>query len=305
MIAHRLLHRLLQHPEGQSRADLGSVVGMSTDALEGLLVALQAEGVQLQMDGDRVWLVDARGAWGPHTLAWRTARPVHHHQSCPSTNRIARELARVTPHGAPLPVVVADHQSAGRGRRGRVWSASPGQNLLFSVVLRPALTPADMPRAILAWAAAMADVLDVSLKWPNDLVVSRGDGYRKLGGILAELETASSDEVPAIPTSVVLGVGINVSQTAFEDLPLATSLALLGRTVIDRAELLGALVQAIDAVDVQADDLLDLWRRRACMLGRTVRVGDLVGVAEGIRDDGALMVSGRPVLAGDVELISR
>jgi len=150
----------------------------------------------------------------------------------------------------------------------------------------------------------MAEVLDVSLKWPNDLVVPDGEGLRKLGGILAALETGPAGAFSPGPVSVVFGVGINVSQTAFAELPQATSLALLGRSIPDRADLLGDLVRAIDAVDVHDSSLLEPWRRRACMLGRTVRIGDVVGVAEGIREDGALMVSGRPVLAGDVEFIA-
>lgn len=300
-----LLDLLEQHRSGLSCADLCARMGSSPGALARVVGALQSEGLKIRQHGDTLSLSEQPGGWGPQTLSWRTARPVRYEASCSSTNRIARALARTTPMGMPLPVVVSDHQTDGRGRRGRSWMASAGQNLLFSVVLRPPLSPARMPRAILAWAAAMAEVLDVSLKWPNDLVVPAGDGYRKLGGILAELETGPAESGRAVPPSVVLGVGINVSQVSFDDLPQATSLALLGRPTTDRARLLGRLVRAIDAVDVRADDLLAPWRQRAWMLGRTVRVGDLVGVAEGIREDGALIVSGRPVLAGDVELIAR
>lgn len=300
-----LLDLLEQNRSGLSCTDLCARVGASPAELARVVGELQSEGMNVIQHVDVLRLAEQPGGWGPHTLSWRTARPVRYEATCGSTNRIARALARTTPSGAPLPVVVSDHQTEGRGRRGRSWMASAGQNLLFSVVLRPPLPPARMPRAILAWAAVMAEVLDVSLKWPNDLVVPDGDGYRKLGGILAELETGPAESGRAVPPSVVLGVGINVAQTAFDDLPQATSLALLGRSTTDRAGLLGRLVRSIDAVDVRAGDLLDLWRQRAWMLGRTVRVGDLVGVAEGIREDGALIVSGRPVLAGDVELIAR
>jgi len=151
----------------------------------------------------------------------------------------------------------------------------------------------------------MAEVLDVSLKWPNDLVVMEDDRMQKLGGILAELEVSpvAGRGPPPLPT-VVLGVGINVGQTSFPGLPGATSLVALGRAMPDRARLLARLVAAIDAVDVHAPDLLDPWRARACMLGRVIRVDKREGVAEGIRDDGALIVSGQVVLTGDVELVS-
>jgi BirA family biotin operon repressor/biotin-[acetyl-CoA-carboxylase] ligase len=304
VFASRVLERLAQQPEGVRPVDLASAVGIGMEPLTALISRLQDEGLRLELQDSRLCLIDAKAGWGPHTLAWRTGRPVHHHRSCVSTNRLARDLARQTPSGQPLPVVVADHQTAGRGRRGRRWSAESGQNFLFSVVLRPELPPGRVPRVILAWAAAMAEVLDVSLKWPNDLVVPEGTGMRKLGGILAALETGPSGDFSAGPVSVVFGVGINVGQTSFADLPQATSLALLGRSIPDRATLLGDLIRAIDAVDVHDPALLEPWRRRACMLGRTVRIGDVVGVAEGIREDGALMVSGRPVLAGDVEFIA-
>ncbi len=304
MFASRVLEGLARSAEGVPPAALAAASSISEEQLAALVPRLEAEGLRLEMRNERLCLVDAQSGWGPLTLAWRTGRPVHHHQSCGSTNRLARDLARQTPRGVALPLVVADHQTAGRGRRGRSWNAAAGQNLLFSVVLRPDLPPSRIPRVVLAWAAAMAEVLDVSLKWPNDLVVPEGQGMRKLGGILAALETGPAESFSSGPVSVVFGVGINVGQTTFADLPHATSLALLGRPTCDRARILGDLVRAIDAVDVHDRSLLDPWRRRACMLGRKVRIGDVMGVAEGVREDGALIVSGRPVLAGDVELIA-
>ncbi len=301
MLPRQLLDLLDRHPTGLPEAVVCRRLDCSPADLTAALGALRREGVEV--DAVPLRLREALG-WGPHTLSWRTGRPVHHHPTCTSTNRLARDLARALLPDAPLPVVIADHQSAGRGRRGRTWAATSGQNFLFSVILRPGLPPARIPRAILAWAAAMAEVLDVSLKWPNDLVVPHGDGILKLGGILAELESTPSVAFERSHPTVVLGVGINVGQTDFPDLPFATSLARLGRVVSDRARLLGDLVRAIDAVDVHHPRLLDTWRARACMMGRTVRIGDVTGVAEGIREDGALLVDGRPVLAGDVELIA-
>jgi BirA family biotin operon repressor/biotin-[acetyl-CoA-carboxylase] ligase len=219
------------------------------------------------------------------------ARPIRVLETCDSTNRVAREQAET---GL---LVVAESQTAGRGRRGRSWQAEAGKNLLFSVILSPDVAPPRAARCVLLWAAAMAQELDVRVKWPNDLV----DGSdRKLGGILAELElTPDGRRVQHI----VLGVGINVNQTTFGDLPQATSLARVrGRSEEDRAALLVSLIQAVEAVDVHAN--LDLWRGRSATLGRHVRVGDVQGVATAVREDGALVVGGRPILAGDVELLS-
>ena len=147
-----------------------------------------------------------------------------------------------------------------------------------------------------AWAAAIAEVLDVQVKWPNDLVTAAG---AKLGGILSELN-AEGDEV----RSVVLGVGINVNQQVFPGLPDATSLSVLRGAPIDRAALLGELVNAIEAVDTTTAPSLALWRARSHTLGRRVRVGAITGIASAVREDGALIVDGQPILAGDVELIT-
>jgi len=222
-----------------------------------------------------------RATWG--RLHWLA--------SCDSTNRVARELAE---QGADQPIVVAEAQEAGRGRLGRSWEAEPGANLLFSMVLHPPLPPHQAPRCVLTWAAAMATALDVHVKWPNDLVDAQG---HKLGGILAELIPSTS------MTTVVLGVGINVNQIDFPGLPQARSLAQLRGAPQDRTALLIQLFQAIEGAELTAPDPLANWRDRCRMLGTRVRVGDMEGVATGIREDGALLVDGQPILVGDVELV--
>lgn len=198
-----------------------------------------------------------------------------------STNRVARGQAVGT-------VVVADHQTAGRGRLDRQWDAEPGKNLLFSVV-RPA--PAELsqaPRLCLLWAAAMARALDLHVKWPNDLVDRDG---AKAGGLLAEIDEGR----------IVLGVGINVNQRSFPGKYRATSLALLRGGPQDRIAVLSMALQAIEAV--HPDDSLDGWRARSITLGRRVSVGDREGLASSVREDGALIVDGQAVLAGDVALL--
>lgn len=215
--------------------------------------------------------------------------PLLYLPSVDSTNRVARELGRQDWTG----VVLADHQTAGRGRLGRSWESQPGENLLISMVLRPQVAAQDAPRCVMIWAAAAAAALDVYVKWPNDLV----DGEdQKLGGMLAELEL-EGDRV----RHVVLGVGLNVNQTVFVGLEQASSLRRLRGAAQDRVAVLGALVEAIVDADVHAS--LDGWRRRSRTLGRRVLVAGRSGVADGIREDGALLVDGQPVLAGDVALI--
>ena len=251
--------------------------------------ALRSEGLSISAKhGYR--LVDASG-FGASTLRWRCQRPVTFLEQTDSTNAVARRQIR---DGDRRALVVADFQTAGRGRRGRSWTSRPGENLLFSLVLTPAVPPQHAPRCVLIWAAAMAEVLGVQLKWPNDLVDTEG---RKIGGILAELD-AVGDEVRA----VILGVGLNVNQEHFEGLPLATSLRRLRGAPVDRAALLAELVEAIEGADVVSGDLSG-WRAVSRTLGRRVRINDIEGIAEDVREDGALLVGGQAVLAGDVEMV--
>lgn len=194
-----------------------------------------------------------------------------------STNRLAGDLARA---GAADGVVVgADHQTAGRGRRGRSWESRPGESLLVSVVLRP-------PPALVTLAAGVAAAeaceavagADVALKWPNDLLL----GGAKLGGILAEL----------VAGAAVVGLGINLTWAP-------AGAASLGPGV-DRHALLGAYLSRLDA----PGDVLARYRDRCATLGRRVRVelpdGPFEGLATDVDGDGRLLVDGRPITAGDV-----
>lgn len=194
-----------------------------------------------------------------------------------STNRVAADLARA---GAPDGVVVgADHQTAGRGRRGRTWESRPGASLLVSVILRPA--PAVVTLAAGVAAAEACETVagvDVGLKWPNDLLV----GEAKVGGILAEL----------VAGAAVVGLGVNLAWAP-------AGAAHLGGAV-DRDALLGAYLAALDT----HGDVLTRYRDRCITLGRRVRVqvpGDVVeGVATAVDEDGRLVVGGRAISAGDV-----
>jgi BirA family biotin operon repressor/biotin-[acetyl-CoA-carboxylase] ligase len=194
-----------------------------------------------------------------------------------STNRLAADLARA---GAPDGVVVgADHQTAGRGRRGRAWESRPGASLLVSVVLRPAPALVTLAAGVAAAdaCAAVAGV-DVGLKWPNDLLV----GGAKLGGILSEL----------VGDAAVVGLGLNLAWAP-------AGAAMLGSGV-ERDVLLHAYLAGLGT----PGDVLDRYRRRCSTLGRRVRVelpgGSFEGVASDVDEHGRLLVDGRPVAAGEV-----
>ncbi len=296
----RLLHAVAAGPVSGERLAQDQAVGRAM--VWKAINSLRAEGLDIAGGRAGYQLADPAG-FGPTTLAWRCGRPVDFHPSCESTNRLAKAAARAWP-GPPAaaPLVVADHQTEGRGRRGRSWLSAPGQNLLFSLVLRPPVAPADAARCVLQWAAAMAEALDLQVKWPNDLVTPEG---QKVAGLLAELELSSEPfgEGGQIRW-IVLGVGVNVNQLDFSaDLPDATSLARLRGAPQDRAALLARLVAAIEGVDCTAADPLAGWRSRSHTLGRRVQVGEVQGLASAIRADGALIVGGQPVLTGDVALL--
>ena len=218
-------------------------------------------------------------------------KPPQFFASVGSTNDLAASL----PVGS---VVVADHQSAGRGRRGHTWFSPPGSGLYVSVVLAPAAARVDPPRATmlltLAAGVAIAEGVEAAtglaadLKWPNDLLASG----KKLCGILAEGGGAS----------VVLGYGINVLESAFppELRDRATSLQTeLGR-VVERDAVLDETLAALsrrydDLVDGRFDAILDAWRRRAprasgAHVAWTTNQGTRSGITAGIDDRGALLV---------------
>jgi len=249
-----------------------------------------------------------------------------------STNSDVMELAR---HGeAEGVVLVADHQTAGRGRAGRTWTAPPGASLLCTVLLRPPSGVAPLVTFALAVAAAEAveAVAGVrpGLKWPNDLVVeSTGpDGSvrtRKLAGILAEAEWPAGSHIaagyrepaPHERATVAAGIGLNVAwpdELPDELVDIAVALNHVTDVPVTRDEVLDELLDHLEVrygalVSGRADDVLEAWRARSATLGRQVRIDlgadDLVGRAVDVTADGHLVVEplegGRRTIAvGDV-----
>ncbi|GHA56271.1 biotin--[acetyl-CoA-carboxylase] ligase [Streptomyces tendae] len=215
-------------------------------------------------------------------------------------------------------VLVAEEQSAARGRLDRQWTAPARSGLFFSVLLRPA----EIPVARWGWLPLLTGVavatglsrvagVDTALKWPNDLLVTVGDEERKAGGILAE--RAGND-------GVVIGVGINVSLRADElPVPRAGSLALAGAVNTDRDPLLRGVLRSLEdwygrwrgaGGDPAASGLQETYAAGCATLGRMVRAelpGDrsLVGEAVAVDGDGRLVLATEagvqePVGAGDI-----
>lgn len=215
-------------------------------------------------------------------------RPRVHHRLTDSTNERARALAAAgAPHGT---LVTADEQSAGRGRQGRAWVASPGASLLLSVVLR------ELHETVpLAAAVAVCEALPVrtAIKWPNDVWVEG----RKVAGILVEARPQEG--------WAVLGVGVNVLDAP--QLEGVTALRLEGSN-IGNEEVLERLLASLDRwLRSPLAEVLAAWRSRDALLGQPVRWQNGSGKGVGIDDGGALLVetaSGRVTLdAGEVHLL--
>lgn len=220
-----------------------------------------------------------------------------------STNDVAKDLAA---QGAPEgTVIVADEQTAGRGRMGRRWTAPPGTCLLCSILFRPTLLPTQAARLTMLCSLAAADAIQqvtglyVDLKWPNDLIVQlsnlQSPTWKKLAGILTETGVAGERL-----EFVIVGIGINVNVPP-EVLPAlaadATSILAETGQITDRAALLAGLLagveQRYEALQAGANPQPE-WAARLATLGRPVRAitagGTLVGVAESVDEDGALLL---------------
>jgi len=230
-----------------------------------------------------------------------------------STNDKARQLARAGAADGLL--VVADHQTDGRGRLRRHWIAPPGSSLLMSLLFRPKLQPFQAQQLTMICGLAVCDAvenqtgLQTTLKWPNDVLV----GGAKAGGILTEIEVMGEQLVYGI-VGIGLNVDLDLSLLPRDLLMSATSLSNeIGRQV-PRLPLLHAFLQAVEdrySALKSGRSPHSEWSERLATLGQHVRVSAanevLEGVAEGVDSNGALLlrlVSGRleTVLAGDVTL---
>jgi BirA family biotin operon repressor/biotin-[acetyl-CoA-carboxylase] ligase len=250
-------------------------------------------------------------------------RTISCHATIGSTMDVARGLlARLGADKLPA-LVVADEQTAGRGRMGRPWVAPPGTALLTSLVLRPTWLRSEQGVA-LVWMSAVAlceaveatTPLRPGLKWPNDVLVAPpgGEAWAKVAGILLEVSMG-----PAGIESAVIGSGVNVNAAPPPEATRypATSLAAAAGVPVDRLALLRAYLRSADVwyarlQSGEGEALFIAWHDRLVTLGQRVRIdtadGPLEGLAESVDRSGALLVrdaAGLPhtVTAGDVGLV--
>lgn len=233
---------------------------------------------------------------------------------CDSTSS---ELLRRAEHGAPAgSVIVADHQSAGRGRRGRDWLATPEDGLTFSVLWRFSGAATRLAGLSLAVGVAVVDALEnlgcqgVFLKWPNDVLLARQGDFAKLAGVLVEL---ASDRRG---TQAVIGIGLNLRAPSSALPQAAAGLAEGMRELPERhvllAELLCALAAVLDRFEAGGFAALQsAWQKRHAWQGKPVQLlqdGEIegAGICLGADSDGALLVETdvciKRFLSGDLSL---
>lgn len=233
----------------------------------------------------------------PEGHPWQSQ--IHWFDVTDSTNTQAKALAIAgAPHGT---VLIADHQTAGRGRLGRSFQSPAGMGIYASVLLRPQCAPDQLMHLTCATAVAICDAIENSIqfrpgiKWTNDLVWNK----KKLGGILTELVSISGR------TCAIIGIGINCCQSA-GDFPeelqdMACSLSMISGKKINRAAVAAQILAALADMDAKLlshqNAIMDNYRRDCITVGNDIcllRGNDLLyGHADSVRNDGALLVTFR------------
>jgi BirA family biotin operon repressor/biotin-[acetyl-CoA-carboxylase] ligase len=258
------------------------------------------------------------------TTRW-VGRSYHFRERVGSTNDLLQEMVAAGDEQYPPAgtVIVADYQSAGRGRMARRWEVPPGTALLFSTLFRPGWPVERGTWLTMLAAVATAEAIEaltgvaIGLKWPNDLLVEGGGEWCKVGGLLLDSRLDGQNDV----NTAVVGIGINVNQTA-DQLPDAvyppTSLWLATGRPISRLALLTACLERLEAhyeLAASGRSPRAEWHKRLVTLGKRVTVTSnglplIEGTAEDVDEWGRLLVreaagSLQTVAAGDVSLRQR
>jgi len=231
----------------------------------------------------------------PGTIGWR----IHYFVEVGSTQKVAAEM--VEAGAVPGTVIIAERQTAGRGRLGRSWHSPPGLNLYATIILQPRRSIAEVPQLSLVAGVAAADALAtvapgmVALKWPNDIWLKG----RKTGGIIAEAVTDAGQRL----VWVLLGIGLNLNLAVY-DLPeglrdKATSVRIVTGRRCDRIALAAELFSRLNSryTDAEAHGFGVMHRdyeRYFALTGRSVTVSDgtnkVSGRVSGVDAGGALML---------------
>jgi BirA family biotin operon repressor/biotin-[acetyl-CoA-carboxylase] ligase len=316
--------RLFRSEEGYiSGEHLSRELSISRTAIWKHISVLRREGYQIEAVPSRGYrLVSSPDIIDPHNIkatleGSRVGQRLEFSKLTASTNSDAFRLAE---DGAiEGTVVLADSQTNGKGRRGRVWSSPAGVNLYCSIVLRPAIMPHEAPQltflstVAVARAIEMITTLKPEIKWPNDLLISG----KKIAGLLNEM-SAETDGI----NFVILGIGVNLNMVAnqfpFDLRHPSTSLFLESGAKIDRSHFTCIMLRELDRLYTDFlshgfEPVRKEWQRRCNANGRRVLVNDsgtesTGGQFLGIDSDGAMLIQTdtnrvQRITCGDVRII--
>lgn len=315
-----ILTLLRERGDYVSGQELCERFGVSRTAVWKAVGQLKKEGFAIDAVQNRGYrLVQEEEVFGQHELESRmdtrwAGHPVTFYDAVDSTNLRAKlDAENGAPQGA---LVVADMQTAGRGRRGRSWSSPAGTNVYFTLILKPDFAPDKASMLTLVMAMAVAEGItetcggEACIKWPNDIVI---DG-KKVCGMLTELSVQQE-----YIQHVVIGVGVNVGMQRFAPEIAATATCLeqqCGRR-IPRAVLVVNIMKAFEKYydsflkTLDFSRLLEPYNKLLVNCGREVRVldpkGEYTGISRGINRTGELLVeladgSVKEVYAGEVSV---
>ena len=298
-----ILALLRENDKFVSGQELCNRFGVSRTAVWKVINQLKKEGYRIEAVQNKGYhMVSSPDRLSKYELESRLStdwlgRECVYKETTGSTNADVRRMAEDGADNGLL--VVADAQTAGKGRRGRQWESVKGTNLYFSILLKPDITPdkASMITLVAAYSVAKAIVknagLDAKIKWPNDIVVGR----KKVCGILTEM-SMEQDYIHHI----VVGIGINVNEEEFQDKikDMATSLKKEAGVIISRANLLSDILLQFEkdyTAFLEAEDLkpfVDDYNKMLVNKGALVKVldpkGEFSGIAGGINEEGMLIV---------------
>lgn len=238
---------------------------------------------------------------------------IYYFSTIDSTNDEAKKLAQErAPHGT---VVIAEEQTGGKGRMGRVWMSPPQKGIWVSIILRPSILPTEAPKLTMLTAVAVAEAIrneagiPATIKWPNDILIED----KKVCGILTEM-SAEMDDV----NYVIIGAGINVNNDEFSDeiKEKAISLKIAKGESVERIKILAGFLESLEhhyevAMNHGFSPIFEKWKKLCCNLKKPVEVitkkGSFAGIAVDIDEQGALLVKKEDgklerVLSGDVSL---
>lgn len=301
-----LLRNSADYVSGQQLCDQ---FGVSRTAVWKVINQLKEEGYQIESVSRKGYrlLESPADILSQSEIASRlqtkwAGRKLYYVDSTGSTNTDAKRYAEEgDPHGT---TVVADMQTAGKGRRGRRWQSPTGLNTYFTILLKPDFTPDKASMLTLVMALSVAEAIEeitelkTEIKWPNDIIVNK----KKVVGMLTEMSTTPEmDEIQY----VVVGVGVNVNMGSIEDFPeeireTATSLRIESGRQINRAVLVEHILERFEQnyekfeQTLELSGLLDAYQSHLVNVDARVRVldpaGEYTGISHGINATGELIV---------------